>query len=385
MKLFLKFVAALLLLLATVDSQACTCGMSRGSFKTMRDVALARKGNAEVIFSGMVESQEVVAEGIGPPAGIYSMTPSGRHRVVHFRIAYVYLGQNRVTPVVKTGFGTGDCGFDFETGVDYLVFANRDRKGNLFTSICSATDVLSRSGPVQRALSGKPPEPDDLLDPQAYYAKYVPLWIGKLCGRVLDENGKGLAGVGVELSRNRDPFPAAIYADPDNSKGDGTFCIRADPGSYLLSGERMDYETNSRWMGYFPSVSNYASSEVVSVEAGKTKTDVVLQLRKQPVFTVGFRLIAPDGSAVPGDGFMVILEGGHQDPLAYHADQHFENDGRCALGLVPPGHYTVEAFYAPDEDTEASKVKASWQPSRQEVEINGGREIVLTVYRIGKK
>ena len=53
-----------------------------------------------------------------------------------------------------TGRGGGDCGFTFETGHRYLVFARRNRRGRLETDICLPTRLVAR-GTATRIL-GKP-------------------------------------------------------------------------------------------------------------------------------------------------------------------------------------------------------------------------------------
>ena len=45
--------------------------------------------------------------------------------------------------VIHTGQGGGDCGFGFEEGESYLVYAYADDTGDLHANICSRTAVLS--------------------------------------------------------------------------------------------------------------------------------------------------------------------------------------------------------------------------------------------------
>ena len=79
-----------------------------------------------------------------------------------FEIDTLYKGEfSTDTLVIRTGFGKGDCGFKFEYGVDYLVYAiseykinytqpklgrtEADLHGLYRTDICSRTgDILSR-------------------------------------------------------------------------------------------------------------------------------------------------------------------------------------------------------------------------------------------------
>jgi hypothetical protein len=153
---------------------------------------------------------------------------------------------------VLTGMGTGDCGFDFETGQAYLIYAEPVGKSDLFTSICTATASVEQSGPALRYLRNEPPEPDDLLDPQTYFSKFLRKSTGTVCGRVTRPDGGPLENAVVEMSKLRDePLPFETfpsYIDPDTSKADGSFCIQGmPPGKYLLTAWRNDYKMGTSW------------------------------------------------------------------------------------------------------------------------------------------
>ena len=82
------------------------------------------------------------------------MTMSGAHRAVSIRVLRAYRGQASGDMTVLTGMAPGDCGFDFETGKQYVVYADRIDAKNLFTSICSGTSQLEHAGPTLRFLRG---------------------------------------------------------------------------------------------------------------------------------------------------------------------------------------------------------------------------------------
>ncbi|MEO8368863.1 MAG: carboxypeptidase-like regulatory domain-containing protein [Candidatus Solibacter sp.] len=46
---------------------------------------------------------------------------------------------------VGTGMGGGDCGFGFQVGTDYVVYAYKNAEGRLETGICSRTRLLSQA------------------------------------------------------------------------------------------------------------------------------------------------------------------------------------------------------------------------------------------------
>jgi hypothetical protein len=57
--------------------------------------------------------------------------------------------------IILTGRGSGDCGYRFEVGETYLVFAYQYNKSYLGTNICQRTNVLSNASVDLKHL-GKP-------------------------------------------------------------------------------------------------------------------------------------------------------------------------------------------------------------------------------------
>ena len=211
-------------------------------------VAAYSAGATQVIFEGSVEKQELQPGSPGAPAHALSMTGFGSHRAVTFNVLRAYRGLVVPSVTVLTGLGGGDCGFDFETGKKYLVYASKVNTEILFTSICSGTSSLEEAGPALRFLRGEPPTPDDLLDPRSYYEKFGAQQYGTACGRVTRLDGSPLGGASVDMTQVRDePFPPKSASDPDMSKPDGSFCISGiSPGKYVLTAETMDFDHDLR-------------------------------------------------------------------------------------------------------------------------------------------
>ncbi|HEV2298749.1 MAG TPA: hypothetical protein VGR72_09560 [Candidatus Acidoferrales bacterium] len=353
--------------------------------KTMRDLADLKNevtAGSTLVFEGLVKSQEVKAGPIGAPSNAMSMTMRGVHRVVTIQVLRMFRGKLIGSVTVLTGIGTGDCGYDFETGKEYLVYASNVDDGVLFTSICTGTTLLEQAGPLLGSLRGDPPTADDLLDPETYYKKYEPQWTEKVCGRVVKPGGVPLAGADVVMTQLREePLPAMSASDPNLSKPDGTFCIEGiSPGKYLLTAEDVDYDANTRWMGYYPGVPGHSEAKPIEVTEGTSVSGLNFRVQNQPVFTVRFRVVTSDGSPVPLEYLRIRIDSRYTDPLAYHEDQGLENDGTCSLGFVPPGRYSVMTFLRPDFRT--GKVLAdvaAFQMAREEIEINGESEVVLTL------
>jgi hypothetical protein len=198
---------------------------------------------ARLFFERTVERQEAAAGPIGAP-----------------REAYAYRGEVAGTVSVSTGGGEGDCGFDFETGSQYLVYADKVDNASLVTSICSGTSLLAHADSALRVLPGEQPTQDDLLDGETYHKKFGPLWTGTGCGRVTKADGTPFGQAWVDMTQVRnEPFAVNPAADSDQSKADGSFCIRyVRPGKYLLTAERLDVKDYIRWAAYYPGVAKRA-------------------------------------------------------------------------------------------------------------------------------
>jgi hypothetical protein len=122
---------------------------------------------------------------------------------------------------VRTGLGGGDCGFRFEVGKRYLVYAFADDSGRLSTGICSGTAMLQDSLANLSYLRGDP----------IVAERNTPIATGKLCGRV--------ARAGLDFSNTQilllpignNPIPS----DETEPAPDGSFCAAGViPGRYYL-------------------------------------------------------------------------------------------------------------------------------------------------------
>jgi hypothetical protein len=342
-------------------------------------VAAYSAGATQVIFEGSVEKQELQSGSPGVPAAVLSMTGFGSHRTVTFNVLHAYRGLVVANIRVLTGLGGGDCGFDFEIGKKYLVYASRVNTETLFTSICSGTSSLEEAGPALRFLRGEPPTPDDLLDLQSYYKKFGAQQYGTACGRVTRLDGSPLGGASVDMTQERDdPFPPKSASDPDMSQPDGSFCIPGiSPGKYMLTAERMDFDHDLRWMGYYPGVSKHAEATVIEVKAGAKLQKLDFTVRKESLYTVSFRIQSSDGSPVPLHNLRVRIDSHDRDELAYHEDQHDE-DGEYTMGYVPPGHYVVRTYIHMNDPEQKVPVELTkWRMANQEVDIHSDANITL--------
>jgi hypothetical protein len=239
---------------------------------------------------------------------------------------------------------------------------------------------LEHAGPALRFLRGEQPTPDDLLDLESYYEKFVPQWRGTACGRVTKTDGTPLDKASINMTQARsEPFPPNRADDPNGSKMDGSFCIpNISPGKYLLSAERTDYDNYFRWMGYFPGVRKHAEAVPIDVRAGDNLSNLQFTVRKEPLYTVPFRIVTPDGSPLPLESLGVSVDSPDRDDLAYHLTQNGNENGLFYAGYVPPGYYTVQTYIQPDPETGKIPVELSkWRMAKQEVVIPSDTEIVV--------
>jgi len=356
----------------------------------MREIAekAATAKGTNAIFEGYVEKQDIMEGSIGAPGNAMSITPSGAHRKVTIRVSRLYRGAKKDRVVVFTGMGDADCGFDFETNNGYLVFATEISEENLFTSICTATDSLEHSGPALRYLRGQAPLPEDFLDQHDYRKKVGIHWFGTVCGNVLEPDGKPLGGAVVELAQIRDPsLPSREFGDPNLSKADGSFCVQAYPGNYLLTAEQSDFNHNVRLVGFYPGVKEGQFAVPIQVKADSNISNIKFRVFTQLLYTVQVRVVRSNGSPLPWKQpwlfVKVVMRSPEVSSVSYKLARGLDEDGSCTFGYVPPGHYSITAYVHPPPPPEgiSNDIARSdlymWQRLEQEVTIAADSQIIL--------
>jgi hypothetical protein len=101
--------------------------------------------NTDVVFSG-----RVTEIGTAPDRPVFKddgkLIAAFPMRAVRFAVDESFRGTVEKSLEVETGMGGGDCGFQFESGQNYLVYAYRNKEtGKLGTGICTRTQVLSKA------------------------------------------------------------------------------------------------------------------------------------------------------------------------------------------------------------------------------------------------
>jgi hypothetical protein len=126
-------------------ASACTCG-SVGS-QTQKESVESELSSSEAVFSG--EVVDLKRNQKGPLGGVDK---------VSFRVSEVWKGSERKTLEVSTQAQGTACGYPFEEGQEYLVYAYG--KQNLKASACSETKPFSEAG-ADLALLGNSEKPKD--------------------------------------------------------------------------------------------------------------------------------------------------------------------------------------------------------------------------------
>ncbi len=119
---------------------ACSC--------VMPSPPAVAAGDAAAVFSGTVTS--IVDRGsfnfldeVRTWFGLPHQSPGGDSRQVTLTVADSWKGVTETPVTIGTGYGDADCGFSFNVGGQYLVYAY-DNQGRLATNMCLRTAELSQ-------------------------------------------------------------------------------------------------------------------------------------------------------------------------------------------------------------------------------------------------
>ncbi len=130
--IYISFLILIFLFVTAERSLACSCAVLPGSLKNQ--VRLAYSG-ADAIFSGeVIEVQK-------SPNDNYSV-------LVKLKVDKSWKGEAAQEITITTAADGAMCGYSFETGKKYLVYATGN-KDKLSTYLCSRTAVFTANGDVK--------------------------------------------------------------------------------------------------------------------------------------------------------------------------------------------------------------------------------------------
>lgn len=159
-------IALLLLAFSTQAAMACSCAPPPPTLKTDNAWLEWRLDGISAVFEGKVENIQFSGWPIKPKPVAGETIQARDPLKVTFSAVHVYRGEASGEVTIETGLGLGDCGFEFEKGSRYLVFARKDDTGNLTTSICTGTSLLKDAGQNLKLLGIPPALPEEADDAQ---------------------------------------------------------------------------------------------------------------------------------------------------------------------------------------------------------------------------
>jgi hypothetical protein len=127
-------------------ASACTCGLVD---RSQKEIVESELSSSEAVFSGEVVDFEKGSSTAAP-------WPT---ETVSLRVSEVWKGPQRETLEVSTATQSGTCGYAFEEGQEYLVYAYG--KQDLKVDICTETKPLSKAGTDLALLGNSSEEPKD--------------------------------------------------------------------------------------------------------------------------------------------------------------------------------------------------------------------------------
>ena len=123
-----------LLLASLLPAHACDCAEPPDPLEAM--------AHHDAVFSGRVVAIEIVDRGM-----------RWFDKAVTFEKLDCWKGAHAGTLVVYTPLNSAGCGYDFQVGVEYLVYADSPAPGqDLHTGLCTRTQPLASAGSDLEAL-----------------------------------------------------------------------------------------------------------------------------------------------------------------------------------------------------------------------------------------
>jgi hypothetical protein len=129
---------AVLVGISWTEARACTCDLPLLNLTLKQQVKKAQK-QSQAVFVGKV----------------MQINPQGYGVSMKFRVENVWKGRLSQEVTIFTGQGDGDCGYRFEVGESYLVYASGHER--LSTNICQRTAPRSVDGDMKLLGKGKLP------------------------------------------------------------------------------------------------------------------------------------------------------------------------------------------------------------------------------------
>jgi hypothetical protein len=308
----------------------------------------------EVVFEGTVTNAQLKGSLFDTkPGELFSadLDQDSPYMLVTFNVSRSYAGQQGKTVELKTGMGGGDCGYPFEVGKQYLVYAWKDESGKLSTGICSGTGLLEERKADLAALRGEPavsPDADNPVPPST-----------RLCGHVVNSSQPSSTENSILLisKGNKSPIPT----DGAELADDGSFCAKnVAPGEYYLLyvGTTEDAPTT---LGFYPGVTKFSDAKTIILKNGQPIDNLLLEVPFQPSYSVsGSVSTASIPSAQIQPKVLLVRAGQLLLRLGYVVE--LSPDGSFLFPRVLPGKYWAIVSVDGDDN-------AKWFTTKVEVDV----------------
>ena len=136
-----------LLLLAQIDVYACKCASMP---QTLEREIKGRLKTSKAVFSGEVLKISQTSQ---------RGNVTGLDVTVNMRLKQVWKGQLAKEVIINTPDNSAACGYSFEAGKSYLVFAHSSNDKTLATGLCSGNRPLETAGEELKILGkGRKPK-----------------------------------------------------------------------------------------------------------------------------------------------------------------------------------------------------------------------------------
>ncbi len=345
----------------TSEGMACSCAPPppplNGVSPSMWEIAKAGTRGMDLVFEGVAERVDVAFDPL-PDHLLNLRSPWGSHIVATFRPSRIYSGPHDAVFRIRTALSEPACGFDFEEGHFYLVFAQKGFGDFYTTDICTSTAAIERAGADLRFLRGEAPAPEDSMEPREFNMKMIREWTGAICGRVTLTDGSPAANADVLLFPRRREW---IRNTPhETSAGtDGSFCFNlADPGQYLLGAALGLEEAGRQLRGYYPGASDAARATPVEIKASVSDPGYNIVIEERQAFKVRGRVVANSKESPPWERITVFLERTDGDLLsmAWRFDIQLGPEGVFEFENVFPGRYKLIGWVVEDKEQAADQV-----------------------------
>ncbi len=268
---------------------------------------------ADVVFVGAVvgESKFTVEE------GPYKFP----RRLVRLSVEQPLRGVEASEVEVATGWGGGDCGYEFQRGTRYVVYANRGEKdGRLYTGICMRTRTLAEADEdlaYFRGLSSA--EPTGTVFGQAQRRNYEWKEGEPYLKPVADAE---VSVEGADVSRESKTDAAGRFEFKGLAPGKYRVTLKVPPGLFYETGKGEE---------------RTAVSEVEVSARGCAQAEFYFQSDTR----VSGRVL--DASGKPAAGLPLQMRGAPSDTRNINTFLYAKTDaeGRFEFKAVPPGEYLL--------------------------------------------